>query len=75
MPQTHTLKIFGTGQVTIPKIWRDESGATHFRAKKMAKGVLLEPVKMIEELVFDPPMPAKEFNKQIKAYRKKYDGK
>ena len=69
-----TLKVFGTGQVTIPKEWRDKFSVNHFRATETEKGILLEPVEVYEEVIFDPPISAKELSRQIKKYRKKHDG-
>ena len=70
---SHTLKVFGTGQITIPKILRDKYGAKNYRAKDTKKGILLEPLAIYEEVVFDPPIPAKTLSKQIKKYIAKHD--
>jgi len=70
-----TLKLFGTGQVTIPKALRDEYDTNSFKAIQTKEGILLVPIKVTEtELVFDPPMPVDEFLSIVRDYRKEHDG-
>ncbi len=51
------LKIFGTGQVTIPKKWREKRKAKMYFAHEEGEKIVLEPVQN-EEVIFD----ADEFN-------------
>lgn len=46
-----TLKIFGTGQVTIPKAWRDKYKTDHYIAQETPHGLLLKP--LVEELFYE----------------------
>jgi len=39
-----TLKIFGTGQVTLPKIWREKFKTDHFVAQETSEGLLIKPL-------------------------------
>lgn len=50
MQKQVTLKIFGTGQVTIPKSWRDFFGVRTLRATFNEKegNIKIKPVRMIE---------------------------
>lgn len=74
MNQSFTLKMFGTGQITVPKIWRDEFATTHFQAQRIKQGVLLRPVTRYEEVIFNPPRPAATLSKQVKNFTRKHDG-
>ncbi len=38
------LKVFGTGQVTLPKWWRDKVKAKHFIAEETPRGLLIKPL-------------------------------
>jgi len=42
-----TLKLFGTGQVTLPKAWRDKFKTDHFIAQETSQGLLIKP--MVDE--------------------------
>jgi hypothetical protein len=42
---TYTLKLFNTGQITLPKAWRDKQKTKHFIARETKKGLLIEPIK------------------------------
>ncbi|GEM_PF-606060 len=44
-----TLKEFGTGQVTLPKEWRDKFDTHHYLARETNQGLLLEPILYDEE--------------------------
>lgn len=46
-----TLKIFGTGQVTIPKIWREKYKTDQYIAQETPQGLLLKP--LMEELFYE----------------------
>lgn len=50
---SYTLKMFNTGQVTLPKSWRDKWNTKHFIAKETKNGLLIEPInERREEAVF-----------------------
>jgi bifunctional DNA-binding transcriptional regulator/antitoxin component of YhaV-PrlF toxin-antitoxin module len=51
------LTLFGTGQVTLPKKWRDQFNAKHFQATIQGKTLTLKPIE--QEIVF---FDADEFN-------------
>ena len=42
----YTLKSFNTGQITLPKKWRDQAGTTHFIAEERPDGLLVRPIKI-----------------------------
>ncbi len=42
-----TLKSFGTGQVTLPKAWREKFKTDHFIAQETSQGLLIKP--LVEE--------------------------
>ncbi|MEK7528714.1 MAG: hypothetical protein AAB592_03025 [Patescibacteria group bacterium] len=39
-----TLKLFGKGQVTLPKAWRDKVKTANFLAEETAEGLLIKPL-------------------------------
>ncbi|MFH1218255.1 MAG: AbrB/MazE/SpoVT family DNA-binding domain-containing protein [Candidatus Peregrinibacteria bacterium] len=39
-----TLKVFGTGQVTLPKAWRKQYNTDHFVAQETPQGLLIKPL-------------------------------
>jgi bifunctional DNA-binding transcriptional regulator/antitoxin component of YhaV-PrlF toxin-antitoxin module len=45
-----TLKAFGTGQITLPKAWREKFKTKHFIAQETSQGLLIKPV--VEEGYF-----------------------
>lgn len=51
-----TLKIFGTGQITIPKKWRDSFGTSTFKAffDTKTNEMSLKPIKILEIENFKP---------------------
>lgn len=51
------LKIFGTGQVTIPKKWREKFDTLHFKASMEGGKIVLEPID--DHLIF---FDADDFN-------------
>ncbi len=55
---TAVLKVFGTGQITIPKKWREKRKSNIFLAKEEGNKIILEPVEETEEKIFD----ANDFN-------------
>ena len=48
---TYTLKLFNTGQVTLPKAWRDKWNTKNFIAKETEKGLLIEPIMKDEDVI------------------------
>jgi bifunctional DNA-binding transcriptional regulator/antitoxin component of YhaV-PrlF toxin-antitoxin module len=42
-----TLKIFGTGQVTLPKEWRSKYDTDQFMAIETPQGLLIKPIEPI----------------------------
>lgn len=50
----YTLKLFNTGQVTLPKKWRDKVDTSLFLAEETAEGLLIKPIKSKgpEDVVF-----------------------
>ena len=44
--QTYTLKIFNTGQVTLPKLWRDKLGTKNLVAEETEEGLLIKPLRV-----------------------------
>ena len=43
--KTYTLKLFNTGQVTLPKPWRDKYDTQHFLAEEKEGGLFIRPLK------------------------------
>lgn len=39
-----TLKLFGTGQITLPKAWREKFKTDHFIAQETSQGLLIKPL-------------------------------
>jgi hypothetical protein len=39
-----TLKSFGTGQITLPKAWRDKFKTENFIAQETSQGLLIKPL-------------------------------
>lgn len=48
---TYTLKLFNTGQITLPKHWREKFKTKHFLAKETKDGLLIQPIKENENVV------------------------
>lgn len=46
-----TLKLFGTGQITIPKIWRDKYKTDSYIAQETPHGLLIKP--LVDELFYE----------------------
>jgi len=46
-----TLKLFGTGQITIPKAWREKYKTDQFIAQDTPQGLLIKP--MVEEFFYE----------------------
>lgn len=49
---TFTLKLFNTGQITLPKAWREKFQTKHFVAKETEDGLLIQPLENNQELVY-----------------------
>ena len=41
---TFTLKLFNTGQITLPKAWRKKFKTKNFLAKETKEGLLIKPI-------------------------------
>lgn len=46
-----TLKLFGTGQITIPKIWRDKYKTDSYIAQETPHGLLIKP--LVDKLFYE----------------------
>uniref|UniRef100_A0A7C4R632 AbrB/MazE/SpoVT family DNA-binding domain-containing protein n=1 Tax=candidate division CPR3 bacterium TaxID=2268181 RepID=A0A7C4R632_UNCC3 len=74
-----TLKLFGTGQVTIPKKWRDALKAKEFEAVINDDGeIILRPIEFGWVNVFNAErdggsMDAKELSRALKKDIKKHE--
>ena len=42
--QSYTLKSFNSGQVTLPKKWRDQFDTSLFIAEETKEGLLIKPI-------------------------------
>ena len=48
---THILSMFNTGQITLPKKWRDKQKTNKFTAEETDEGLLIKPVRK-DEIVY-----------------------
>lgn len=48
----HSLKMFNTGQITLPKSWRERFKTKHFVAKETKKGLLIQPMLQDEDVIY-----------------------
>ncbi len=48
-----TLKLFNTGQVTLPKAWRKKYKTKLFIAKETPEGLLIQPFEKNETVYFE----------------------
>lgn len=74
---TTVLTMFGKGQVTLPKAFRDRCKTRHFIAQEVDGGVLIQPLIVHDPKVtyrnnkkeiglsFDPPIDAAELLKKL----------
>ena len=64
--ETKTLKFFGTGQITVPKKWREFFGTDTLKAvfDKNKNEIKIKPIKMIE-IEETKWMPAKQLEKDL----------
>lgn len=49
---TYTLKLFNTGQITLPKAWRKKFATKNFIAQETEEGLLIKPLNEKDELVY-----------------------
>lgn len=49
---SYTLKMFNTGQITLPKKWRNKFDTESFVAEETEKGLLIKPILKDEDVVF-----------------------
>lgn len=49
---TYTLKLFNTGQVTLPKAWRDKWDTRNFLAEDTEEGLLIKPIQQADDVVY-----------------------
>lgn len=70
-----TLKVFGKGQITLPKDWRDKVHTEYFVAEEIPQGLLLKPIiestyyEIDEEnfgLHFPQGIPASKLARELK---------
>ena len=47
------LKLFGTGQITLPKQWRNKFKTTHFIAEETPRGLLIKPLTEVQYYEID----------------------
>lgn len=47
----YTLKVFNTGQITLPKKWRDKFTTKNFIAEETPEGLLIKPIEK-DEIVY-----------------------
>ncbi|MCF2221046.1 AbrB/MazE/SpoVT family DNA-binding domain-containing protein [Chryseobacterium sp. PS-8] len=40
----HSLKMFNTGQITLPKAWRSKYNTQNFIARETSEGLLITPL-------------------------------
>jgi len=50
---TYTLKLFNTGQITLPKAWRDQFQTKHFVGVETEDGLLIKPLQTDELVYFE----------------------
>lgn len=48
-----TLKLFNTGQITLPKAWREKFTTKLFLAKETPEGLLIQPIEKNELVYFE----------------------
>ncbi len=44
----YTLKLFNTGQITLPKDWRKQFDTKNFLAEETEEGLLIKPIQKAE---------------------------
>lgn len=49
----YTLSMFNTGQVTLPKAWREKFGTKKFMAKETPDGLLIKPLTSDETVYYE----------------------
>ncbi|MFB6225758.1 MAG: AbrB/MazE/SpoVT family DNA-binding domain-containing protein [Candidatus Paceibacteria bacterium] len=48
MDETKTIKMFGTGQITLPKEWRQQFDTDTFKVKQKDNELVIKPVRKVE---------------------------
>lgn len=48
----YTLKSFNTGQITLPKKWREQFKTKNFIATETEKGLLISPLQEKSDIVY-----------------------
>ncbi len=48
----YTLKVFNTGQITLPKRWRDKFDTKNFIAEETKQGLLIKPIETKNDTVY-----------------------
>ena len=48
-----TLKLFNTGQITLPKVWRKKFKTRNFIARETPEGLLIQPLEKSETVYFE----------------------
>ncbi len=48
----YTLKSFNTGQITLPKSWRDRQWTTNFVAEETKDGLLIKPLSNSNDVFY-----------------------
>ncbi|MFC1798024.1 AbrB/MazE/SpoVT family DNA-binding domain-containing protein [Patescibacteria group bacterium] len=49
----YTLKTFNTGQITLPKKWRDKFETKNFMATETEEGLLIKPIEDNEVVYYE----------------------
>ncbi len=49
----HTLKMFNSGQITLPKSWREKFATKSFLAEESAEGLLIKPLNFNEVMEYE----------------------
>lgn len=49
----YTLKSFNTGQITLPKSWRDKQWTTNFVAEETKDGLLIKPLRNSNDVFYE----------------------
>ena len=49
----YTLSMFNTGQITLPKKWRDKFKTKKFIAEETDEGLLIKPIKKDETVFYE----------------------
>lgn len=50
---TYTLSMFNTGQITLPKMWREKQKTKKFIAEETPEGLLIKPISKDETIYYE----------------------